>query len=415
MPATRSAAAANAVAAAAAAAAPVDLTADTEGRRTSLEAAIKFANHTETHVLRVHDFDKLALCVGPKVEGPVFEVGGEKFRVRVNPGGSQELYKGHVSVFLYYEGTKDGLDASCSFSVTHSASGAAVLNSQSYDVMFAKDENKEKGWVRSWGPPRFVKHDQLEALSGCLTLTVEVTVRGAPTTTALQRIAEPQTVVLPPRSSSGDWLAALASGALSDVGLRPSPGGAAAAAAVRAHKIVLAARSPVFAAMFTQGMAEADSTEVTLGDLSSAVLRRLVHYLYAEEPSDDAFEDAEGLLAAADQYQLPRLVALCERELCGRVEVETAARLLLLADRHHAAQLKEHTLEFIGERPAEVMASEGWQLLGTEPNLLQELFAHRAGVRKRPVATASGPGSDDEGGAPGSKKKRKRKTTRSAA
>jgi speckle-type POZ protein len=402
MPATRSAAAANAVAAAAAAAAPVDLTADTEGRRTSLEAAIKFANHTETHVLRVHDFDKLALCVGPKVEGPVFEVGGEKFRVRVNPGGSQELYKGHVSVFLYYEGTKDGLDASCSFSVTHSASGAAVLNSQSYDVMFAKDENKEKGWVQSWGPPRFVKHDQLEALSGCLTLTVEVTVRGAPTTTALQRIAEPQTVVLPPRSSSGDWLAALASGALSDVGLRPSPGGAAAAAAaVRAHKIVLAARSPVFAAMFTQGMAEASSSEVTLEGVSGAVLGHLVHFLYAEEVGADAFDDAEGLLAAADQYQVPRLLALCERELCERIEVETAARLLLLADQHHAEQLKERCLEFIGEQPGEVMATEGWQLLGTQPNLLQELFAHSAGVRKRPADGA-------EGGGGGSKK---RKTT----
>ena len=53
-----------------------------------------------------------------------------------------------------------------------------------------------------------------------------------------------------------------------------------------------------------------------------------------------------GLLAAADQCQVPRLVALCERELCATIAVETAARLLVLSDRHHAVQLKEHCLDF---------------------------------------------------------------------
>ena len=48
------------------------------------------------------------------------------------------------------------------------------------------------------------------------------------------------------------------------------------------------------------------------------------------------------------------------------------------------------------------MTSEGWQQLGTQPNLLQELFAHKAGVRKRP-AGASGGG---EGGQPQSKRQR---------
>ena len=382
--------------------------------RSSLEANITVASDTESHVLHLHDFEKLSKQVGEKVEGPDFEVGCEKFCLWVFPGGDEEKNKGHVGVFLAYRGSKDGVAARFAISATHSADATAglprlVFPPANIPAMFATRSDAAKKWDRSWGHPTLIPHTHLVGLSGCLSITVEVTVHGTPTATPVQRVA-PSRVVLPPRSIGGDWLALLTSGTLSDVTLRPSSG-----PDLRAHKAVLAARSPVFAAMFTQGMAEADSTEVTLGDLSSAVLRRLVHYLYAEEPSDDAFEDAEGLLAAADQYQLPRLVALCERELCGRVEVETAARLLLLADRHHAAQLKEHTLEFIGERPAEVMASEGWQLLGTEPNLLQELFAHRAGVRKRPVATASGPGSDDEGGAPGSKKKRKRKTTRSAA
>ena len=375
--------------------------------RSSLEADITVASDTESHVLHLQDFEKLSKQVGKLVAGPQFEVGCERFRLWVYPGGTDEENQGHVGVFLAYCGSKDGVAAHFALSATHSAptirprpwEGAPA------DQLFATRSNAAKQWMTTCGYAKLIPHTELAGLSGCLSITIEVAVHGTPTATPVQRVASTR-VVLPPRSVGGDLLALLTSGTLSDVTLRPSSG-----PEIRAHKAVLAARSPVFAAMFTQGMAEADSTEVTLSDLSSAVLHRLMHYLYAEEPRDDAFEDAEGLLAAADQYQLPRLVALCEQELCGRVEVQTAARLLLLADRHHATQLKEHTLEFIGEQPAEVMASEGWQLLGTEPNLLQELFAHHAGVRKRPVGTASG-GSDDEGGALGSKKKRK--TTRSA-
>ena len=34
--------------------------------------------------------------------------------------------------------------------------------------------------------------------------------------------------------------------------------------------------------------------------------------------------------------------------------------------------------------------AEGWQQLGTHPNLLQELFAHSNGIRKRPRDAADG-------------------------
>ena len=94
------------------------------------------------------------------------------------------------------------------------------------------------------------------------------------------------------------------------------------------------------------------------------------------------WENAEGLLAAADQYEVPRLVALCEEQLCEGVDDESAAARLVLADRHHAAQLKEVCLDYIAEHHEAVMTSEGWQQLGTQPNLLQELFAHTAGARK---------------------------------
>ena len=169
-------------------------------------------------------------------------------------------------------------------------------------------------------------------------------------------------------------------------------------ASLSAHKAILSARSPVFAAMFGRGMAEAEASEVTLEGIEPAVLRSLVYFLYAEELDEGALDDAAGLLAAADQYEVPRLVALCEEQLCEGIDEASAAARLVLAERHHAAQLKEACLDYIAAHAEAVMTSEGWQQLGTQPNLLQELFAHKAGVRKRPAAEA--------GGQPASKRRR---------
>ena len=70
---------------------------------------------------------------------------------------------------------------------------------------------------------------------------------------------------------------------------------------------------------------------------------------------------------------------------------------------HHAAQLKEVCLDYIAAHAEAVMTSEGWQLLGTQPNLLQEIIAHNAGVRKRPAEAG---GAAEGGGQPASKRRR---------
>lgn len=352
--------------------------------RSSLEAEVSVASTTETHVLRLRDFEKLDATPGSKIDGPTFDVGGEKFRLRVYPGGSNEEHKGFVGVFLAYAGTSNaGVAVSYRLKATGIAGAERDKNSQRD---FSRVRNHEKPSFPTWGWEKFIERLPAAAMTGCLTITAELTVRSAPTISVLQRAGESR-VVLPPRALGSNLLAMYRSGALVDVTLKPAPGPRAtrsADAEVRAHKVVLAAGSPVFAAMFTQGMAEAGSDEVTLDGITSEQLQQLVHFLYTEEPHPDAFDDPEGLLEVADQYQVPRLVAVCERKLCENIEVETVARLLVLADHHHAMQLKELCLAFIGAKPAEVMATEGWQLLGTQPNLLQELFAHGMGVRKRP-------------------------------
>ena len=232
-----------------------------------------------------------------------------------------------------------------------------------------------------------------------MTIEAEVTVWGEAKASSLvlgeDEVANPaDQVMVPPPALGSSLLALLESGDLADIKLKSD------AATVYAHKLILSARSPVFAAMFGRGMAEAEAREVTLEGVTPYSLYSLVHFLYSEELREGAMDEAEALLAAADQYEVPRLVALCERELCGVISQGNAARLLVLADRHRAAQLKEACLDYIALHAEAVMTSEGWQQLGTQPTLLQELFAHTAGARKRPSGGAAG------GGQPQSKRQR---------
>lgn len=61
---------------------------------------------------------------------------------------------------------------------------------------------------------------------------------------------------------------------------------------------------------------------------------------------------AAKLLAAADTYGLGRLRLMCESYLCKDITVSSVARLLALADRHHAMELKAVCLKFSAENLA---------------------------------------------------------------
>ena len=125
-----------------------------------------------------------------------------------------------------------------------------------------------------------------------------------------------------------------------------------------AHKAVLAARSPVFAAMFEvmpplsshfsvqAGMSESREHCVRIDDVEPDVLREMLRYMYTGT-APNVHRMADELLAAADKYQLDRLKVMCEQALCNGLSVENACDVLIVADLHSAEQLKAHAVDFI--------------------------------------------------------------------
>lgn len=144
----------------------------------------------------------------------------------------------------------------------------------------------------------------------------------------------------------------------------------AAGQEVHAHKIILAARCPVFAAMFVHEMKEEREGRVEVTDCDFEVLREVVEFIYTGR-APRVNEMAEKVLAAANKYDLGRLKAICEDVLCPKLSVETAAEMLVLADTHNADQLKANVLRFIKANTTDVMDTDGWKTMaGDKPDLV---------------------------------------------
>ena len=142
----------------------------------------------------------------------------------------------------------------------------------------------------------------------------------------------------------------------------------------RAHKIILSARSPVFAAMFQHEMLEKVQNKVTIDDIDCKVFQELLRYIYTGKVpnfKDTVFE----LLPAADMYQLDKLKIMCEVYLYNNLTNENIADVLVLADAHCSTKLKTKAVEFINTNSKEVIVTEGYKILPRSfPHLLDECY-----------------------------------------
>ncbi|XP_049796216.1 ankyrin-3-like [Schistocerca nitens] len=136
-----------------------------------------------------------------------------------------------------------------------------------------------------------------------------------------------------------------------------------------AHRAVLAARSPVFASIFSHGTLEA-----AVPDVGGQLLRHLVAYMYTLQAPQLA-RMAPQLLVAADMYGLSGLKAQCEQQLAAQLSVETAVATAVLAIRNSCSSLKKAAAAFIKTHILYVMATKGWaDALHCQPEGLIEVL-----------------------------------------
>lgn len=123
---------------------------------------------------------------------------------------------------------------------------------------------------------------------------------------------------------------------------------------IKAHKTILIARSSVFSAMFSHDMKEQFKSEVIISDISAEVFEGMLEYIYTDKVTNlDAL--ASELLYAADKYALEGLKEQCGISLWKVINVNNAADILLLANRHNIPELLEYTQNFIHNHIIDIM------------------------------------------------------------
>ena len=128
---------------------------------------------------------------------------------------------------------------------------------------------------------------------------------------------------------------------------------------VHAHKVLLM-RSPYFAAMFLGPMMESSQSEIRLEQVGYDIFLLLLEYLYTDTvriPLDAAMD----LFAAANQFSLPRLQAMCEKKMLESITIGSAATIFLAADLHSADNLRTKSLKYILAHFEQVSKTEAFE------------------------------------------------------
>ena len=114
---------------------------------------------------------------------------------------------------------------------------------------------------------------------------------------------------------------------------------------IKSHKIVLAAASPVFEAMFQEG-AEEHGDNYVIEDIESEVFEEFLRFFYTGQV-DNLGGIVSDLLALAERYEVQPLKEICIKHMAENISVDNAIEVLTSAVRFSVAQAKSSALDFI--------------------------------------------------------------------
>uniref|UniRef100_A0A914BWM4 Uncharacterized protein n=1 Tax=Acrobeloides nanus TaxID=290746 RepID=A0A914BWM4_9BILA len=141
------------------------------------------------------------------------------------------------------------------------------------------------------------------------------------------------------------------------------------------HKAILAARSPVFAAMLTHSDTnEVKTNTLVITDVDYDVVVEMLSFIYSGRCSNELNDLASPLLIAADKYRLDELKSHCETCLIQSLNHGNACELLVIADMYKASRLRKRAVQFILQNPKDITTTPGWEVvLQDHPQLVTDI------------------------------------------
>ncbi|KAI1894071.1 hypothetical protein AGOR_G00130210 [Albula goreensis] len=144
------------------------------------------------------------------------------------------------------------------------------------------------------------------------------------------------------------------------------------------HRVLLAAVSPYFRAMFTSPLVESRLTEIRLEEVTPSVMETVIQFVYTGE-AGLSLDTAEDLFVAANRLQVMPLQELCSRFLFEHLSVENCLGMYSLARSHHDQLLLRASLRLVAQHFPRVARQNDFLLL--DPGTLGSLLgSDRLGV-----------------------------------
>lgn len=140
---------------------------------------------------------------------------------------------------------------------------------------------------------------------------------------------------------------------------------------VKAHKAILANKSPVFRSMFTLNTRERQECIVKIQDAKPNVFKEFIKYLYVAE-IDNFKEVGLDLLVLADKYDVKGLKDRCENGLSKLLSKENAVFHVIKADEFNCQKLKRNAL--VVAKYYLNQCRDFKELYYTYPHLMDEFF-----------------------------------------
>ena len=131
----------------------------------------------------------------------------------------------------------------------------------------------------------------------------------------------------------------------------------APAAQFMAHKVVLASSSPVFKAMFTNGLREQGMEVVSIEGIHPKVMERLIEFAYTASISMGE-KCVLHVMNGAVMYQIDSVVRACSDFLVQQLDPSNAIGIANFAEQIGCTELHQRAREYIYMHFGEV--SEGW-------------------------------------------------------
>ncbi|XP_055348904.1 speckle-type POZ protein B-like [Paramacrobiotus metropolitanus] len=139
-----------------------------------------------------------------------------------------------------------------------------------------------------------------------------------------------------------------------------------------AHRYLLMAQSPVFAAMLTHNSREKQRSRCELKDVDGETVQLLLDYVYGCDTGKITKNNAEKVLIMADKYEMMDLRGHCEQTLADGISVEKAFPYLVLSVQRGLDVLKAAALRMMPKYLDAVLKGKGLEeVMQSDPELIQ--------------------------------------------